>query len=277
MKPKLFFITLFAVILGLYSCEKAPQKAEDSQPEFSSDSLKVENLEYSVQGTQYKAYVTYDSAKTERLPVVYIFPEWWGMNDYVKGRASQIAKLGYMAIVVDMFGNATEVDNPKDAQELTSPIYQNPLSAKEIFEGVMAKAQTLPQADVDKSAAIGYCFGGAMALNMARMGEPLKGVVSFHGNLETGVRAQTNQIPMLVLNGEADENISKDEIAAFKKEMDSAGVNYSFINYPEALHSFTNPEATKVGEKYGMKVAYNENADKESWQEMKSFLNKVLK
>ena len=125
-------------------------------------------------------------------------------------------------------------------------------------------------------AVIGYCFGGAMALNMARINEPLKGVISFHGNLMTGVKPVTNKIPVLVLNGEDDTFVSKDEIASFKKQMDSAGVQYKFVNYPGAIHSFTNPDATAAGEKYKLKVAYNEAADKASWEEMITFLIKSL-
>lgn len=277
MKSKLFLIATALIFLGFYSCKNAEKTPENPSTKISKDQIKGSTLEYSIQGTDYKAYVAYDSTKQGPLPVVYVFPEWWGVSSYVKGRADQLAQLGYLAVVLDMFGNATVVNTPEEAQKMTKPFYNNPLTAKEILEGAMEKVKNLPQADGEKSAAIGYCFGGAMALNMARIGEPLKAVVSFHGNLVTGVRAQDNKIPMLILNGEADEYVSKDEIASFKKEMDSAKVHYTFINYPGAVHSFTNPESTEVGKKYDMKVAYDENADKASWEEMKKFLHNLLK
>lgn len=198
------------------------------------------------------------------------------MNDYVKSRAKQLADSGYMAIAVDMYGEGKMVDNPDDAGKLAKPFYGNADLAKQSFEAALKQIEKNEKADTEKMAVIGYCFGGAMALNMARINEPLKGVISFHGNLMTGVKPVTNKIPVLVLNGEDDTFVSKDEIASFKKQMDSAGVQYKFVNYPGAIHSFTNPDATAAGEKYKLKVAYNEAADKASWEEMITFLIKSL-
>ncbi|SPW33571.1 Predicted dienelactone hydrolase [Elizabethkingia miricola] len=199
------------------------------------------------------------------------------MNNYVKSRAEQLADLGYIAIVVDMYGEGKVVGNPDDAGKLAKPFYGNADLAKQSFEAALKQIEKNEKADTGKMAAIGYCFGGAMALNMARINEPLKGVISFHGNLMTGVKPTTNSIPVLVLNGEDDTFVSKDEIASFKKQMDSAGVKYEFVNYPGAIHSFTNPDATAVGKKYKLKVAYNEAADKASWKEMITFFNKIFK
>ena len=142
-----------------------------------------------------------------------------------------------------------------------------------------AKAQLLKfdNADYNKIAVIGYCFGGAQALNMARLEDDLKGVVSFHGNLMTGIKPKNNDVKILVLNGAADNFVPSEEIAAFKKQMDSAKIDYKFIDYPNALHSFTNPDATAIGGKYNMKVAYNKEADEKSWNDMKTFLTEIFK
>ncbi|WP_337059073.1 dienelactone hydrolase family protein [Elizabethkingia meningoseptica] len=208
---------------------------------------------------------------------MFIIPEWWGMNDYVKRRAEQLAGLGYMAVAIDMYGDGKVVDNPDDAGKLAKPFYGNADLAKQSFEAALKQVQNIQKANKTKMAAIGYCFGGAMALNMARINEPLKGVVSFHGNLMSGVKPVANNVSILVLNGADDTFVSKDEIASFKKEMDSAKIQYKFVDYPGAVHSFTNPDATETGKKYNMKVAYNEAADKASWEEMKGFLNKIFK
>ena len=152
--------------------------------------------------------------------------------------------------------------------------------AKANFDAALAKVKTLPQADTSKIAAIGYCFGGSMVLNMARMGENLKGVVSFHGDLNVyGLSAKKDEVKpkVLVLHGEADSMVPADVVAAFKKEMDGAAVDYKFIGYPGAKHAFTNPGATAVGEKYKIDIAYNEAADKSSWEEMKTFLAGIFK
>lgn len=277
-------ITVFAfAICFLISCgkqEKA-QIAENQQQEITEntnqDRVVTKDIEYTLDGKNYKSFLAYDEMISGERPVVYILPEWWGITDYAKSRASQIAELGYMAVVVDMFGDGGFADTPEKAQQQTKPIYENPDFAKKLFEAAIEHSKTLEEADDSKLAAIGYCFGGAMVLNFAREGEPLKGVVSFHGTLSTGVKATSNAVPMLVLNGEADSFISAEDIQSFKDEMNNAGVDFKFINYPDAVHSFTNPEATEVGKKFGMNVAYSKEADEASWNEMKSFMEEIFK
>lgn len=281
MKIRLSMIAV--AILFFVSCGKQDkiQETENQTKEISEspnqNSILSNELEYTVDGKSYKSYVAYDGIADGQKPVVYILPEWWGITDYAKSRANQLADLGYLAVVVDMFGDGGFVDTPEKAQQQTKPIYENSGFAKKLFEAAMEQTRELKEADTNRQAAIGYCFGGAMVLNFAREGEPLKGVVSFHGNLSTGVKTTSNAVPMLVLNGAADSFISADAIQSFKDEMNKAGVDYTFIDYPDALHSFTNPEATEVGKKFGMNVAYNKAADEASWIEMKSFLEKVFK
>lgn len=279
---KIRFIIIAFGLLIFVSCGKQDnaQTAENQQEEITEDSnqdlIVTKDIEYTVDGKQYKSHLAYDGMISGERPVVYILPEWWGITDYAKSRANQIAELGYLAVVVDMFGEGGFVDTPEKAQQQTKPIYENPDFAKKLFEAAIDHSKTLEEADETKLAAIGYCFGGAMVLNFAREGEPLKGVVSFHGNLSTGVKISSNAVPMLVLNGEADSFISAEDIQSFKDEMNKGGVDFKFINYPGALHSFTNPEATEVGKKFGMNVAYNKEADEASWNEMKSFLAKIF-
>jgi dienelactone hydrolase len=210
-------------------------------------------------------------------PVVMVLPEWWGVTDYVKNRARQLAELGYFAMVVDYYGGGKTVETPDEASKLAEPFYKIPINAKLMFDKAKAQLLKFPNANYDKIAAIGYCFGGAQALNIARQEDELKGVVSFHGNLMTGIKPKNNDVKILVLNGEADTFVPQEEIVAFKKQMDSAKINYKFISYPGAVHSFTNPASTEIGKKYDMKVAYNKEADEKSWNEMKTFLQEIFK
>ncbi|MFA5620999.1 MAG: dienelactone hydrolase family protein [Weeksellaceae bacterium] len=269
------------LLLGLMiSCNKTSEQQitenKDETGETAETSIITKEISYPINDEEYKSFVALDSQAKGEIPVVFILPEWWGITDYTKGRAEQIASLGYVAVVVDMFGKGGFVETPDEAKSQTQPIYADPAWAKKLFESAMHEVQKLPEANADKMAAIGYCFGGAMVLNYARAGEPLKGVVSFHGNLSTGVKSISNSVPMLVLNGADDKFISEEEIESFKEEMESAGVDYTFINYPDALHSFTNPKATEVGQKFGMNVAYNKEADEASFEEMKRFLASVF-
>lgn len=277
MKIQILSVSLLLLLSGAIACKKTPENTDAKYTKNLQKEITTEDLTYSENGKTFKSFLAFDKNKSGKLPVVFIIPEWWGMNDYVKNRAKQLAESGYMAIAVDMYGEGKMVDNPDDAGKLAKPFYGNAELAKQSFEAALKQIEKNEKADTGKMAAIGYCFGGAMALNMARINEPLKGVISFHGNLMTGVKPVANKIPVLVLNGEDDTFVSKDEIASFKKQMDSAGVQYKFVNYPGAIHSFTNPDATAVGKKYKLKVAYNEAADKASWEEMITFFNKIFK
>ncbi len=236
------------------------------------------NIDYSVQGKTMKNYLAYDESITGKRPGVLVVPEWWGLNDYVRKRARMLAELGYVALAVDMYGDGKITINPDEASKLSSELGKNFDVAKARFVAATDFLKQQPNVDPSRIAAIGYCMGGEVVLNMAGQGVDLKGVVSFHGSLggvnppqPGGVKAR-----ILVLNGGADKLVSPEQIDTFKKQMKAAGADFKFISYPGALHSFTNPEATELGKKFNMPVAYNAKADKESWNEMKEFLRKIF-
>ena len=190
-----------------------------------------------------------------------------------------LAELGYTAFAVDMYGEGKGAMNPDEAGKMSSELMKNPDVAKARFMAAVDYLKQQPTVDPSRIAAIGYCFGGAVVLTMARQGIDLKGVVSFHGSLApiTSAKPGTVNAKILVLNGADDKFIPSEQIDAFKKEMNSTGVDYLFISYPGAIHSFTNPEATELGKKYNMAIAYNAEADRKSWDEMKNFLNAIFK
>ena len=236
-----------------------------------------EPVTYTGDSVTMNGFVAYDSALQGKLPVVMIIHEWWGLNEYTKSRAKQLAELGYLAMAVDLFGNGINGNNPEEATKLTEPFYTHPEKAQRRFDAALAKIKTFSQADTSKIAAIGYCFGGSMVLNLAALGENLKAVVSFHGGLRT-VPAQKNTLKakILVCHGAADKFISDAEIARFRKNLDTIGVQYSFKAYDSALHAFTNPAATEIGKKFNLAVAYNAAADTASWNDMKAFFEQYL-
>ena len=163
---------------------------------------------------------------------------------------------------------------PKRWQRLSMQIHA---IAKPRFDAALEKIKSYSQADANQIAAIGYCFGGAQVLNLARMGEDLKGVVSFHGNL-VGVTPDKNLLKakVLVCHGGADQFVTMTEVDKFKKQMDSVGADYAVKVYDSATHSFTNPNATAIGEKFNMPVRYNPAADAASWKDMQDFFNKIF-
>jgi dienelactone hydrolase len=245
----------------------------------ASVALAGEEVTYSVDGTTLKGYIARPAAGGGKRPAVLVVHEWWGNDAYTRKRADMLAELGYVALALDMYGNGKIVDNPKEAGPLSGEAYKNMEVSEKRFAAARALLARQPDVDGSKIAAVGYCFGGRIVLEMARRGSDLAGVVSFHGGLVTQAPAKPGAIKgkLLVLNGAADPFVKPDQIAAFKKEMQDAGVTYTFIDYPGAVHAFTNPAATENGKKFNLPLAYDADADKKSWAEMQRFLQTVLK
>jgi dienelactone hydrolase len=244
----------------------------------STPSIKTDSVAYSFNGKQSKGFIAYDENRKGKLPVVVVIPEWWGINTYTMSRARQLADLGYFAIDADLFGRGDTATNPKEAMAFTKPFYMNPALALSAVQAAIAKAASYPNADTSRIAAIGYCFGGFIVLNAAKLGSPLKATVSFHGGLD-GVQPKKDVIKgdILVCQGGADQFVPASAQAAFKKSMDSAGIHYSFVVYPGAMHAFSNPNATALGEKFKLPIAYNGAADTASWKAMQDLFVTALK
>ena len=177
-----------------------------------------------------------------------------------------------------MYGDGKNSEHAKDAQSFMKSVTETQGVAQQRFQAAKEFLASRPNVDANKIAAIGYCFGGSTVLNMARLGVDLKAVASFHGNLTTKTPAQAGKVKakVLVLNGAADSFVTAESIAAFKQEMDQAGADYQFINYPGAVHSFTNPDADRLGKANNLNVAYDAKADKESWVAMQALFNEVF-
>ena len=241
--------------------------------------LEEKVIEYTAQGVTMKGYLVYDKNIKEKRPGVLVVHEWWGLNDYARKRARMLAELGYTALAVDMYGEGKQAKHPDEAGKFSSELFKNFDTASARFLSAMALLEKQDTVAPDRMAAIGYCFGGGIVLNMARQGVDLKGVVSFHGNLVAVKPARPGSVKakILVLNGADDKFTTAEQIDSFKKEMKDAGADFRFISYPGAVHSFTNPDADAYGKEYKIPLAYNEKADKESWKEMKKFLNTIFR
>jgi dienelactone hydrolase len=235
-------------------------------------------IDYTADGVTLKGYIAYNNAIKEKRPGVLVVHEWWGNNDYSRMRANMLADLGYVALAIDMYGNGQVVDNPGDAGRLSGETMKNMEGMKARFTAALDLLKKNSRVDSSRIAAIGYCFGGGVVLNMASAGADLKGVVSFHAGLGSVLPAEKGKVKakILVCNGAADKFNPEETIKNFKAGLDSAKAEFRFVNYPDAVHSFTNPAATEIGKKFNMPVAYNEKADKQSWADMQVFFKKVL-
>jgi dienelactone hydrolase len=237
-----------------------------------------EEVSYEAGGSTLKGYIAYDDAIKDKRPGVIVVHEWWGQNEYVRRRARMLAELGYTALAVDMYGDGWTADNPKDAGDLAYGISSDMPLEKERFEAGMQFLLNHATVDPNEIAAFGYCFGGGVVLNMARIGENLKGVASFHGSLGTDSPAKQWKIKARIISfsGDADPMIGADKVAEFRKEMDAAGANYRVVIYPGAKHAFTNPESDQMGKKFNLPIAYDAEADKDSWAQATVFLREVF-
>ncbi|MBI2813186.1 MAG: dienelactone hydrolase family protein [Opitutae bacterium] len=236
---------------------------------------------YEHAGVKLEGWLAYDAAKVsaaKKAPGVLVLPEWWGLTDYPKGRAEQLAKLGYVAFAADMYGAGVTTADPKKAGELAGQFYGKPLMAARAQAGLDQLLAT-GLVEADHLAAIGYCFGGATAQALAYSGAPLAGIVSFHGSLipASAEAAAKNRARILICHGAVDPFISAEEIAAFMKAMNDGKFDYQFVSYAGAVHAFSNPGADQIAKATGLPIAYHEAADRRSWGHMKGFFQEIFR
>ena len=269
----LFYAAVFCLVIG---CNDNKDKTTTS--ETKSPVMKEENVTYSADSVDMSGYIVYDESVKGKRPAVLVVHEWWGLNDYPKMRARELAKLGYVAFAIDVYGNGVTTSSPDTAGQLAGPFYQDPVMTKTRIDAAIAKIKEHDAVDDSQIAAIGYCFGGGVLLNTARLGSELVGVVSFHGSLlGTPAKKELLRSKILVAHGAADKMVPDEQVNQFRKQMDSIGADYTFKSYPGALHAFTNPAATAIGQRYNIPIAYDAAADSASWNDMKEFFGRVLK
>ena len=204
--------------------------------------------------------------------------EWWGLDDYIRGRARMLAELGYTALAVDMYGDGRTAADPDGAGTLMNSVLGDMDAGTARLKAAFDTLAGHASVDAGRMAAIGYCFGGAMVLHGARIGMDLKGVVSFHGALGSFHKPARGEVTasVLVCHGAADSLVSDEEIAGIRQEMADADADFRFVAYEGALHGFSNPQATANGKKYGLPLAYDEAVDKRSWDDMKALFAEIL-
>jgi dienelactone hydrolase len=237
--------------------------------------VRTETVEYKQGDTVLEGYLAYDDSIKGKIPAVLIVHEWTGLGSYVKKRAQQLASLGYVGFAVDVYGKGIR---PKDNKEagIQAGIYRtNRLLMRQRLKAGLEEVKKYKFVDSTRIAAIGYCFGGGAALELARSGADIAGVVSFHGNLDTPHPEDAKNIKakILICHGADDPVVTGEQVAAFENEMRTAGVNWQINIYANAVHSFTNPDS---GNDPSSGAAYNKQADERSWEAMKEFFNEIF-
>ena len=233
----------------------------------------TQTVAYSYNGKPMKGYVAWDDAKSGPRPGVLVIHEWWGLNDYIRGRARQMAEMGYVAFAPDMYGEGKVTADPKEAEKMSSAVF------KELGPRAQAGLEALRKqkgVDAKRIGAMGFCFGGSSVLALAYTGADLKGAVTFHGGLFPPQPGQAAKIraPILILHGDSDTFTEPKDVAATKKALDEGKVDWLMVSYARAVHGFTNPDAGKFNIPG---LAYDEKAATRSWDEMRRFFETALK
>jgi len=255
--------TVLVITLLLVSLSQAEAKVQ-------SKTIDYKDGDVALQG-----YLAWDDAIKGKRPAVLVVHEWWGLNDYARRRANMLAEMGYVAFALDMYGKGRVTTHPAEAREWSGVIRQKVKEWQQRAQlglDVLRREETV---DAERVATIGYCFGGATVMQLAYAGAPVKGVVSFHGSLPAPEPGQGKDIKakVLVCHGADDGFIPPEEIKRFCEALNHGKADWQFVSYSGARHSFTNPEADKVGIE-GIK--YNANADRRSWEHMRFFLREVF-
>lgn len=237
--------------------------------------MKTETIEYKDGALNLRGFLAYDEKASGKRPGVIVMPEVFGLTDHARIKAQKLADLGYVALAGDPHGNGTVFEGLQDAMKGAGPLFADPAVARNRMKATFDKLASLPQVDSSRIASIGFCMGGTLSLELARAGAPLKGVVSFHGGLQTQRPAEAGSLKakLLVCTGAEDPFVPAAQVTAFIEEVTKAKADWRVIIYSGTGHSFTNPDAGKAGVPG---VAYNKSADERSWKSMQSFFEEIF-
>jgi len=235
-------------------------------------------IEYQVGDVGHQGYLAYDAEISATRPGIIIVHEWWGVNEYMVRRAHMLAELGYVALAIDMYGGGRVAETPDEAGTLMNGVLDDMEKGTAALRAGYQLLHNQIGVDAERTAAIGYCFGGAMALHMARTGLPLSAVVSFHGALGSFHSAEPGSIKpaILVCHGAADSMVTMDDLEHFKQEMTQAEADCDVLLLADAKHGFSNPQADVNAQKYGIDLGYQQQADAKSWAAMQALFGRVF-
>jgi dienelactone hydrolase len=257
---------LFVLAIWLFSAATAHGAVKEREVEYKSGAVAMKGL------------LAFDDAQPGRRPAILVVHEWWGHDEHARNSARRLAAAGYVALAVDIYGEGRQAHHPQDAAKLLTEVRSSLPLMQARFDAARDLLRSQSNVDAERMGAIGYCFGGAVVLEMARSGADLQGVVSVHGLLDTTAPAKPDTVKpqILVLTGGADPFVPQDQVDAFDREMKSAGARYRIVIYPGVKHSFTNPASTKLGKQFDIPDEYNAEAAEKSWNELLAFFANAM-
>lgn len=278
---KNLIVLILTLPLAIISCkteskDKAASKQTSTIQKEDPVSIVGEEITYETDSTLMRGYVAHNSAIDEERPGIIVVHEWWGHDDFARKKAEKLAELGFVALAVDMYGQGKTANHPEEAMAFSSKVMKNFDTAKARFEAAVETLKADKNVDNNKISAIGFCFGGSVALSMANTGANLDAVAVFHSGLGLPVMPNKNlKAKLLIQNGAEDMMITDEQISTFKSQLDDVNADYEYIAYEGVKHSFTNKKADSLGKKYNLPLAYDKEAAEKSWEKMTLFLEKT--
>lgn len=239
--------------------------------------LQTRDIEYTQNGTTLKGYLAYDDAVKEKRPGILVVHEWWGHNEHARDRARMLAEIGYTALAVDMYGNGKTADHPEKAGEFMSAAFKNWEISRARFNKAKELLQSQKTVDPERIGAIGFCFGGAVSIRMARGGADLDGIVAFHSALPLEPAITNMKASVLVINGSKDAFLKPEAVGTFSSQMVEGNVDFTYLNLAGIKHSFTNRRADEFDKRFKIgNLEYNKFADERSWAAMQKFFQRIF-
>jgi dienelactone hydrolase len=274
-------LMMLVLVLVLASC-KSDQKENKSNEEVENVQNNVEveivgqEITYESDSTLMKGYIAYNRALDNKRPGVIVVHEWWGHDEFARQKADELAELGYVALAVDMYGQGKQAEHPDEAMEFSSNVMKNFETAKQRFMAAVETLKANANVNPDQISAIGFCFGGSVALSMANAGADLDAVAVFHSGLGLPVMPSEDlKAKLLIQNGADDMMITDEQEQKFTAQLDEVGADYEYIAYEGVKHSFTNKKADSIAKAYDLPLAYDKEAAEKSWDKMVTFFEKT--
>ena len=280
---KLNNLILLILVILVVACksenkeEKSNEQVENKKTNLKPD-LVGDEVVYKSDTTDMKGYIAYDKALSNKRPGILVVHEWWGHDEFAREKADELARMGYVAMAVDMYGSGKQAQHPKEAMKFSSSVMKNFDTAKQRFMAAMQTLKLNEMVNPDQISAIGFCFGGSVALSMANAGVKLDGVAVFHSGIGLPVMPNDKlEAKILVQNGADDVMITDEQVETFKSQLDSLNADYEYIAYKGVKHSYTNKAADSIAKKYDLPLAYDEETAEVSWLKMENFFDEIYK
>lgn len=261
----------FFLILSFVACSNSDVQTKGG--------IQTKEISYSSGGTPLKGYLAWDDSVKGKRPGVLVVHEWWGHNQHARDRARMLAELGYTALAVDMYGDGKFADHPEKAGEFMNAAFKDWEGSQVKFNAAKKLLQDHATVDPERIAAIGFCFGGAVSLRMARGGADLDAVVAFHSALPLAPPVSKGQVKaaVLVINGADDSFLDPKTVTTFKKEMAAATEDFTYVSLEGVKHSYTNKQADEFSKKFNIAaLEYNQQADEKAWSAMQDLFKRVF-